>query len=210
VPQSSDVYHLSDTSIRPTFYVSLLSKLTQLRLTSSGATTDIAIWSTIEQGLAITAGSLATLRPLFFLAMSRLGFSTQPSARRPSNYGLSGPPLNGSQPKPDKLRPDMYKLSAVVETRASNDSGPRDTEYPKSPNWFNVAGNGPKVPPKDAKKKSLKNHADNESQRSLQMKSSSSRSLDEEDGMHILVSKSFYITDEERSLATASRGNSYI
>lgn len=104
----------------------------------------------------------------------------------------------------------MYKLSAVVETRASNDSGPREAEYPKSPNWFNVATNGPKVPPKDAKKKSQKTYADNESERSLKMKTSSSRSLDEEDGMHILVSKSFYITDEERSLATASRGNSYI
>lgn len=41
----------------------------------TGATIDIAIWSTTEQGLAITAGSLATLRPLFRLAASGLGLS---------------------------------------------------------------------------------------------------------------------------------------
>ncbi|KAF6809058.1 integral membrane protein [Colletotrichum sojae] len=40
------------------------------------ATVDIAIWSTTEQGLAITAGSLATLRPLFRLVGSRLGFTS--------------------------------------------------------------------------------------------------------------------------------------
>ncbi|KAK1908997.1 hypothetical protein P3342_011074 [Pyrenophora teres f. teres] len=40
------------------------------------STLDIAIWSTVEQGLAITAGSLATLRPLFFIAMHKLGLYT--------------------------------------------------------------------------------------------------------------------------------------
>ncbi|KAK1998064.1 hypothetical protein LX36DRAFT_634940 [Colletotrichum falcatum] len=40
------------------------------------ATVDIALWSTTEQGLAITAGSLATLRPLFRLVGYRLGFSS--------------------------------------------------------------------------------------------------------------------------------------
>ena len=44
------------------------------------ATVDIAIWSTTEQGLAITAGSLATLRPLFRI----IGQSLRLSSRRPS------------------------------------------------------------------------------------------------------------------------------
>ena len=39
------------------------------------ATTDIAIWSAVEQGLAIIAGSLATLRPLFQQVSARMGFS---------------------------------------------------------------------------------------------------------------------------------------
>ncbi|KAF2476778.1 uncharacterized protein BDR25DRAFT_203703, partial [Lindgomyces ingoldianus] len=51
------------------------------------ATLDIAIWSTVEQGLAITAGSLATLRPLMQLVTHGLGLSTGPSRMRPSGYG---------------------------------------------------------------------------------------------------------------------------
>lgn len=48
------------------------------------ATVDVAIWSDIEQGLAITAGSLATLRPLYRKLASTIGFSTdtpQPESR---------------------------------------------------------------------------------------------------------------------------------
>ncbi|KAF1974362.1 hypothetical protein BU23DRAFT_434037, partial [Bimuria novae-zelandiae CBS 107.79] len=51
-------------------------------------TTDIAIWSTVEQGLAITAGSLATIRPLLNLVLARLGISSQRSNLRPYPYGL--------------------------------------------------------------------------------------------------------------------------
>ncbi|KAF5539229.1 integral membrane protein PTH11 [Fusarium phyllophilum] len=40
------------------------------------ATIDIAIWSTTEQGLAVTAGSLATLRPLLRLLGRKLGITT--------------------------------------------------------------------------------------------------------------------------------------
>jgi hypothetical protein len=41
---------------------------------------DIAIWSTMEQGLAITAGSLASLQPLVKRVGQRLGFwDTRPS-----------------------------------------------------------------------------------------------------------------------------------
>jgi hypothetical protein len=40
------------------------------------ATVDVAIWSDIEQGLAITAGSLATLRPLYRQVAARFGLST--------------------------------------------------------------------------------------------------------------------------------------
>lgn len=49
------------------------------------ATVDIAIWSTVEQGLAITAGSLATLRPLFKHIGYSLGLTT-----RPSDYAAGG------------------------------------------------------------------------------------------------------------------------
>jgi hypothetical protein len=41
------------------------------------ATLDIAIWSTVEGGLGITAGSLATLRPLFRIIGPKFGLSTR-------------------------------------------------------------------------------------------------------------------------------------
>jgi hypothetical protein len=131
--------------------------------------------------------------------MRRLGLTTQPTGQRPSYGGKSGPLAAGgggyhkSNQKSESLRPDMYKLSTVVETRRSQDSGARGTDTPKSPHWFN---NGhPQGHPKEPKKNSKKNSSDNESQKSLKI------STDDEDQMHIMVSKSFYITDEERSLA---------
>ncbi|KAI0151477.1 hypothetical protein BJ166DRAFT_536154 [Pestalotiopsis sp. NC0098] len=54
------------------------------------ATLDIAIWSTVEQGLAIAAGSLATLRPLLRLVGWKLGLTTRPSHMGPSTYGKMG------------------------------------------------------------------------------------------------------------------------
>ncbi|KAI1848019.1 hypothetical protein JX265_002024 [Neoarthrinium moseri] len=54
------------------------------------ATVDIAIWSTVEQGLAVAAGSLATLRPLIKLVGWKLGLTTGPSAFGTSSYGKMG------------------------------------------------------------------------------------------------------------------------
>lgn len=39
------------------------------------ATTDVAIWSTVEPGIGITASSVATLRPLIRHWLGRLGFT---------------------------------------------------------------------------------------------------------------------------------------
>ncbi|CAI6292913.1 unnamed protein product [Periconia digitata] len=50
------------------------------------ATLDIAIWSDIEQGLAITAGSLATLRPLYRRITGHLEISKGPSENRASQW----------------------------------------------------------------------------------------------------------------------------
>ncbi|KAI1341767.1 hypothetical protein F5Y15DRAFT_375219 [Xylariaceae sp. FL0016] len=49
------------------------------------ATVDIAIWSTTEQGLGITAGSLATLRPLFRTIAQRFGVWTSSEGIPDSN-----------------------------------------------------------------------------------------------------------------------------
>ena len=47
-------------------------------------TLDVAIWSDIEQGLAITAGSLATLRPLYRQLTNFLGWSEGASQTFPT------------------------------------------------------------------------------------------------------------------------------
>ena len=52
-------------------------------------TVDIAIWSDIEQGLAITAASLATLRPLYRVLVAHLGWSE--SSTVPLNEGKETP-----------------------------------------------------------------------------------------------------------------------
>ena len=127
--------------------------------------------------------------------MHKLGLSTRPSgAYRPSAYGMSAPlPANAAPgSKADKLRPDMYKLSATVQTRTSDDEPTQNGSYQKSPNWFG----GASAPP-NSKKSTRVDNSDNDSQRSLRIKSARSS---EEDNFQsgILVSKSFYITDEER------------
>ncbi|KAF2786271.1 hypothetical protein K505DRAFT_380377, partial [Melanomma pulvis-pyrius CBS 109.77] len=48
-------------------------------------TVDIAIWSDTEQGLAITAASLATLRPLYRAIVKRLGLSKHSTNRISTN-----------------------------------------------------------------------------------------------------------------------------
>lgn len=44
------------------------------------ATTDVALWSTIEPGIGITAASMATLRPLLQEGLWRFGFASEPSS----------------------------------------------------------------------------------------------------------------------------------
>ncbi|KAF1841545.1 uncharacterized protein K460DRAFT_419592 [Cucurbitaria berberidis CBS 394.84] len=151
------------------------------------ATIDIAIWSTVEQGLAITAGSLATLRPLFFIAMQRLGLNTRPTGKRPSAYGMSVPltpnaiPSSSQRPY-DKLRPDTYKPGTTVQTtQGSDEKGVlQHDEFSKSPQWFTTVE---------------RKEPDNESEQNLKNKSPRNS---EEDGMHIMVSRTFHIMDEER------------
>ncbi|KAH7150212.1 hypothetical protein B0J13DRAFT_285537 [Dactylonectria estremocensis] len=80
-------------------------------------TLDIAIWSTVEQGLAIIAGSLATLRPLIKLAAFRLGLTSKPHTARPSDYasGLATPRAGtqlGFSPR------DAYTLSSIGRDEA--------------------------------------------------------------------------------------------
>ena len=90
-----------------------------------GATVDIAIWSTIEPGLAITAGSLACLRPLVQITASKLGISAfrTPHAeytRTPvRSAGRKGPKISGpfslvSFGDDGKVKPSSQEYSLEV------------------------------------------------------------------------------------------------
>jgi hypothetical protein len=75
------------------------------------ATVDIAIWSDIEQGLAITAGSLATLRPLWRQISEKFGFaSTSFGASKPS--GMRTPNMwNGAPTNESKKKPSIFSMT---------------------------------------------------------------------------------------------------
>ncbi|KAK5122536.1 hypothetical protein LTR85_003799 [Meristemomyces frigidus] len=66
-------------------------------------TVGLAIWTTVEVGVGITAGCIATLRPLLQLALSKLGIKSSlqnPASRRsgkPRFAQSSGLPLDGMQ-----------------------------------------------------------------------------------------------------------------
>ncbi|KAK2597811.1 hypothetical protein N8I77_012573 [Diaporthe amygdali] len=94
------------------------------------ATVDIAIWSTVECGLAITAGSLACIRPLFKVLVHHLGLSTE-SYLPPSKHlaGASGkhapPPTIGSSNKALRRSSDIFHMGTMF-TRVDKDEEAHD------------------------------------------------------------------------------------
>ncbi|QQK45634.1 putative integral membrane protein [Penicillium digitatum] len=106
------------------------------------ATYQIAVWSNIEAGLGITAGSLATLRPLLRAwtgsnsdpyYSSRLPGGRSRSASRPLGGGENGPfPLSSLDSSvQSRLRPD--KLAVTVTTIQSQRQRDTDDAYSTSP-----------------------------------------------------------------------------
>ncbi|KAI4623708.1 uncharacterized protein J4E88_009345 [Alternaria novae-zelandiae] len=74
------------------------------------ATVDIAIWSDIEQGLAITAGSLATLRPLWRQVSEKFGFSNSSfGPSRPSN--MRTPQWVNDPNRESKKKPSLFSMT---------------------------------------------------------------------------------------------------
>ncbi|KAH9881933.1 hypothetical protein J1614_001104 [Plenodomus biglobosus] len=79
------------------------------------ATLDVAIWSDIEQGLAITAGSLATLRPLWRQVSSTLGFASSGTpfgGSKPS--GMRTPQWKGVPSNDSRKKPGFFSLSSTL------------------------------------------------------------------------------------------------
>ncbi|RGP79567.1 hypothetical protein FLONG3_2315 [Fusarium longipes] len=95
------------------------------------ATVDIAIWSATEQGLAITAGSLATLRPLLRLLGRKLGITTSgrselrdTSQQMASGLGKFGP---SRATNTSNKQGDLFGLTTFTREDDLNSHG-RDCE----------------------------------------------------------------------------------
>ena len=89
------------------------------------ATVDIAIWSDIEQGLAITAGSLATLRPLWRQMSSTFGFDSTGFGNASKPSAMRTPQWNGAPTNESRKRPNFFSLTKSL-LKSEKDSA-RDT-----------------------------------------------------------------------------------
>jgi hypothetical protein len=174
-------------------------------------TTDIAIWSTVEQGLAITAGSLAAVRPLFQLALTKLGLTSQRSTMPLTPYGNRSGSHGFRERRPSAAKDlDLYTLSVEAESGTVRDSSTDlviteglGKDLSRTPNWYEAQmkkiKRGSKMAPE------TNGGDDDDSQKSLKLKVSKSehnltamRSHSEERSMHIMVERSFFVTDAER------------
>jgi hypothetical protein len=89
-------------------------------------TTDFAIWTTVEVGLGITAGSIATLRPLMKQALEITRSASTLPWSKPS-FGNSAPLQSGQQLS--TLKPSIIKKSVTITTsRARRESVSSDEE----------------------------------------------------------------------------------
>ncbi|KAL6710409.1 hypothetical protein ACN47E_009355 [Coniothyrium glycines] len=97
------------------------------------ATVDIAIWSDTEQGLAIAAGSLATLRPLFRMLGSCFGFTSTentPSNSKPPT-GMRTPQWRGAPKSNDTRKKPLFSsfTSSLFRTEKGGTKLDHDDEY---------------------------------------------------------------------------------
>jgi hypothetical protein len=94
------------------------------------ATTDVALWSTIEPGIGITAGSIACLRPLFRVWLWRLGLAGPPREGRSRTYY----PSNSAKKPKDRrgyrrsLSPSDLVPTELNVTTATQISGPGQSQ----------------------------------------------------------------------------------
>lgn len=102
------------------------------------ATVDIAIWSTVEQGLAVAAGSLACTRPLFRSVARRLGWS---SPTGPSTDRGPAPATIGSAEGPHRMNV-LGRRSVVLFTLMGEEDGQHFNDAASSTTLVNALERG--------------------------------------------------------------------
>lgn len=88
------------------------------------ATLDIAIWSDTEQGLAITAGSLATLRPLYRKFATHFGINT--TGKGESGKNMTPQWYGRPSTAKDTKRKSLFHFGTLMQTEKGQD---KDGEY---------------------------------------------------------------------------------
>ncbi|KAF2396227.1 hypothetical protein EJ06DRAFT_484040 [Trichodelitschia bisporula] len=113
-----------------------IPRLTSASLEFFADATDIAVWSTIEPGLGIIAGCLATLRPLYRTFLRKMT-TTAADERQREMYGSEKGPSQSSKHQP--LR-SHYESTEMVPTKSRSSSlrngSPRNGyPRPESDEW---------------------------------------------------------------------------
>jgi hypothetical protein len=150
----------------------------------------MAIWSTVEQGLAITAGSLAATRPLLRTIFKKLG-SSQPSGPDPLQLPERRVAKAAETVDHTGSTADTYKLSHIVRG-SKNDWSSRDSDEDAVMNAeYGVQTNisGGKI------RSAVKSQEFGESQEELRGQHSSA---DELRINTAVVARSFLVTSEQR------------
>jgi len=96
----------------------------------------VAIWSTIEVGLGIIAGSMATFRPLLRIILGKAKFSTSYNLNGTSSGGTlpaSGPPVHSGSQK-DLIR-DTWSPMTIDDTGSPSS---HEGNHQKQPTPSNV------------------------------------------------------------------------
>ena len=84
-------------------------------------TVGLAIWTTVEVGIGVTAGCIATLRPLLQLAFNKVGIKSShhktPLRRSKSGFGNAGLPLDNY----GGLKPGTGIITTITGHRATDE-----------------------------------------------------------------------------------------
>jgi hypothetical protein len=91
------------------------------------ATLDIAVWSDVEQGLAITAGSLATLRPLYRKLAATFGINTTGKGDGKSS-GMATAQWQAGPSTKESKRKSFFHFGTLMRTEKGTVVG-REEEY---------------------------------------------------------------------------------
>ncbi|KAI0124885.1 hypothetical protein BJ170DRAFT_480041 [Xylariales sp. AK1849] len=148
------------------------------------ATVDIAIWSSVEQGLAITAGCLATLRPLLKVIGYRIGLTSRPTTSMNMLSNKGGPYMSNNTPSRIRNR-EMYKMSDFSQLDEEESIGQKG-DSSKSVMGFQVRSLN------SQKRDSVKNQT-------VCAKNESQERLSDQASKDIIVSKDFLVVSEWKS-----------